>query len=126
VHPPPCTCWTGIPVYFFVHKQSRRTLQSDSGATLCRNHGGSAPQVKRRAKERLAALVDPAIAALSKLVRSKGSTTVKLNAARDILDRNGIKLKETVVIEGDIVSALNRGLARNGKPQITEEGQGNA
>jgi hypothetical protein len=64
-----------------------------TAAPLSRNHGGSAPQVKRRAEERLAALVDPAIAALSKLVRSKVSTTVKLNAARDILDRNGFSRK---------------------------------
>jgi hypothetical protein len=91
--------------------------QAISGSNVCRVHGGSAPQVKRRAEERLAALVDPAIAALSKLVRSKGLTNVKLQAARDILDRTGFKPKDTLVIEGDIVSRLNRGLARAGKPQ---------
>lgn len=86
-------------------------------------HGGGAPQVKRRAEERLAALVDPAIAKLSKIVRSKSNTNVQLQAARDILDRNGYKPKDVVVVEGDIVAALNRGLARAGKkpPEDPEE-----
>jgi hypothetical protein len=35
---------------------------------------------------------------------------------KDILDRNGFKPKDVVVVEGDIVAALNRGLARAGKP----------
>ncbi len=76
--------------------------------------------MKKRAEERLAALVDPAIAALSRIVRSKGATNVKLQAARDILDRNGFKPKDVVVVEGDIVSALNRGLARAGKDPVQQ------
>jgi hypothetical protein len=93
------------------------------GGKVCRFHGGSAPQVKKRADERLATLVDPAIKALSALVRSKGITNVRLQAARDILDRNGYKPKDVVVVEGDIVAALNRGLARAGKPPVTQDGQ---
>jgi hypothetical protein len=87
------------------------------GANVCRSHGGAAPQVRRRAEERLAALVDPAIDELRKLLRSK-SPAVVLGAVKDILDRNGFKPKDVVVVEGDIVAALNRGLARAGKPPI--------
>jgi hypothetical protein len=87
------------------------------GCNVCRSHGGAAPQVKRRAEERLAALVDPAIDELRKLLRSK-SPAVVLGAVKDVLDRNGFKPKDVVVVEGDIVAALNRGLARAGKPPI--------
>jgi hypothetical protein len=69
----------------------------------------------------MTALVDLAIATLSKLVRSKGFTMVRLNAARDILDRAGFKPKDVVAVEGDIVAALNRGLARAGKPPIASD-----
>jgi hypothetical protein len=89
------------------------------GCNVCRSHGGAAPRVKRRAEERLASLVDPAIAELRKLLRSK-SPAVVLGAVKDILDRNGFKPKDLVVVEGDIVSALNRGLARAGKPPIEQ------
>jgi hypothetical protein len=89
------------------------------GCNVCRSHGGAAPQVKRRAEERLAALVDPAIAELRKLLRSN-SPAVVLGAVKDILDRNGFKPQDVVVVEGDIVAALNRGLARAGKPPIEQ------
>jgi hypothetical protein len=92
------------------------------GANVCRSHGGAAPQVKRRAEERLASLVAPAIAELGRLLGSK-SPSVVLGAVKDILDRNGFKPKDVVVVEGDIVAALNRGLARAGKPPI-ESSQG--
>jgi hypothetical protein len=76
--------------------------------------------VKRRAEERLASLVDPAIAELGRLLRSK-SPSVVLGAVKDILDRSGFKPKDVVVVEGDIVAALNRGLARAGKPPIASD-----
>jgi hypothetical protein len=66
------------------------------GATAC-----AAPQVKRRAEGRLASLVDPAIAELGRLLRSK-SPSVVLGAVKDILDRNGFKPKDVVVVERDI------------------------
>lgn len=59
------------------------------GAVVCRNHGGATPQVKRKAKERLADLVDPAIAKLQRLIEDEISS-VALGACKDILDRNGL------------------------------------
>jgi hypothetical protein len=61
-----------------------------AGGRVCRVHGGAAPQVKQKAAERLAALVDPAITQLSKLLRSK-QEHVRLKAVQDVLDRNGHK-----------------------------------
>lgn len=62
-----------------------------AGATVCRVHGGAAPQVKEAARLRLLALVDPALATLSRAVRSRGKPgAVQIAAARDILDRAGL------------------------------------
>lgn len=60
------------------------------GGKVCPTHGGGAPQVQRSARERLNALVDPALAQLTRLVESpKVLDAVKLAAIRDILDRAG-------------------------------------
>jgi hypothetical protein len=69
------------------------------GGVVCRYHGGGAPQVKQAARERLLALVDPAIGALGKLVRKSKAEAVKLGAARDILDRTGYKPTDRVQVE---------------------------
>jgi phosphopentomutase len=60
------------------------------GGTVCHYHGGAAPQVQQKAKERLAALVDPAINRLTKLLKAKNEK-VALGAVKDVLDRNGFK-----------------------------------
>lgn len=60
------------------------------GGTVCRMHGGSLPQVKAKAKERLLALVDPALAALHEvLTNPKADDSTKVRAALGILDRTG-------------------------------------
>ena len=63
------------------------------GGTVCRYHGGAAPQVRAAAQRRLATLVDPAIAVLAHLLarrrRPGALTRLELDAARDVLDRNG-------------------------------------
>ena len=60
-------------------------------------HGGASPQVRQKARERLAALVDPSITRLSKLLRSK-QELVALGAVKDVLDRNGFKSPDTLKI----------------------------
>jgi hypothetical protein len=51
-------------------------------------HGGSAPQVKRKAEERLRALVDPAIAALEELLADKQHPQQRFAAAKEVLERD--------------------------------------
>lgn len=70
------------------------------GGTVCRIHGGGAPQVKAVAARRiLEALVGPALVELRRLVRDPTvNDTVKLGAVRDILDRTGYK--PPVQVEG--------------------------
>ena len=61
------------------------------GGTVCRYHGGAAPQVIERARLRLAALVLPAVDYLGRGVRQKKSNSPGVASARDILDRAGLK-----------------------------------
>lgn len=59
----------------------------EPGATVCRMHGGAAPQVKAAALDRLRALQDPAIDRLGKLIDQDTFPTVAYAASRDVLDR---------------------------------------
>ena len=72
-------------------------------------HGGGAPQVKASARERLAALIDPAIDRLYGLVRGK-HPSVALGAVRDVLDRAGLKApdKAEVSVSGFKAETLGR------------------
>jgi hypothetical protein len=60
------------------------------GGSVCRFHGGAAPQTKEAAEKRFAHLVDPAIDQLAMVLRS-GKPSIAAAAARDILDRAGLK-----------------------------------
>lgn len=59
------------------------------GATVCPKHGGSAPQVRRKAQERLLEAADSLMAQLLKIASSAESEAVRLAATRDALDRAG-------------------------------------
>jgi hypothetical protein len=68
------------------------------GGHVCVFHGGKSPQVKHAAKERLNALVDPAITELTRLMNESDLDPVRLAVAKDILDRTGFKPKERVEV----------------------------
>ncbi len=72
------------------------------GGTVCRFHGGAAPQVQQAAKERLAALVDPAIGRLAELIAQKEFPSTAYAAVKDVLDRNGFKPEEKVAVSGSL------------------------
>jgi hypothetical protein len=83
------------------------------GATVCRIHGGAAPQVKAAAARRvLEELVGPAMAVLADILRDDDAVNRdKLVAARDILDRNGYKAPTQ--IEGYLtLDMIEREIAR--------------
>lgn len=79
------------------------------GGTVCRLHGGSAPQVKRAAKLRLLELVDPAIATLARIMATSDNEALRLKAADSILDRGGLPKGAQVTVE-DARSALYEAL----------------
>lgn len=60
------------------------------GGTVCHKHGGSAPQVRAKANERLRAMVLPALAELRKIIDSPAATDAdKLRAIQMVLQRTG-------------------------------------
>ena len=70
------------------------------GGNVCRMHGGGAPQVRRRAQERILAAADGAAARLIEFMNDRRVPwPVRLTAARDLLDRAGLNPKTTVAVE---------------------------
>lgn len=84
------------------------------GTNVCRMHGGAAPQVRRRAQQRILEASDKAAARLVELMQdTKVPYAVQLAAARDLLDRaqlagrQGIEMGVTVsLLERNIDAAL--------------------
>jgi hypothetical protein len=70
------------------------------GGSVCRMHGGGAPQVKRSAALRLAMMVDPALEVLLRTVRQKKDKKLAFAAAQDVLNRNGYKSYDEIKIKG--------------------------
>jgi len=87
------------------------------GGTVCRMHGGGAPQVKQAALERLMALQHPAIDRMAKLIEQAEFPTVAYQASRDILDRTMGRAHESVSMEVtgtvDVVEILRQRSARH-------------
>ena len=70
------------------------------GGTVCTTHGGRAPQVVKSARERLLALVDPALATLHKILTDPNADdSIKVRAAIAALDRTGMGPGQTVTLQ---------------------------
>lgn len=70
------------------------------GGTVCWHHGGAAPQVQRKAKERLMEGVLPLLAKLYQLATDeKVPPAVRLAAIKDWLDRAGLNAKTTIELD---------------------------
>jgi hypothetical protein len=75
-----------------------------NGGTVCATHGGQAPQVKKSARERLEALIDPAIDALRDVLQrglDSGETPSAVRAALGILDRCGFHPSQCVELTAE-------------------------
>lgn len=60
------------------------------GGTVCRMHGGAAPQARNAARIRLLNLIDPAISVLATEMERADSSADRQRAANSILDRAGL------------------------------------
>lgn len=69
------------------------------GGTVCRMHGGAAPQVLAKAAERLEQLRPKAIAYYDWLLEQREYPSAGLGAANAVMDRNDGKPRESVVHE---------------------------
>ena len=69
------------------------------GGTVCRMHGGAAPQVQFKAMERLMALQPKACGRMERLIDQDQFPSVAYAASRDVLDRTMGKPKETQTLE---------------------------
>jgi hypothetical protein len=75
------------------------------GQSVCRAHGGASPQAKKSARERLEALVDPAINTLRTVIRTgtkTGDTPSAVRASLGILDRTGFHPSQAVELKDGI------------------------
>lgn len=70
------------------------------GGKVCPMHGGKAPQVVRSARERLTALVDPALTVLEERLRDAKEPAMQIAVAKDLLDRAGYSSKHKVEVSG--------------------------
>lgn len=79
---------------------NRCPMPAIRGGTVCRMHGGAAPQVKFAAMERLKALQPKAVTTLETLLDRSEFPTVQMAAVRDVLDRTEGKAPEAIRITG--------------------------
>lgn len=96
------------------------------GARVCRTHGGSAPQVKRKAKLRLLEMVDPALARLmAELDNGDAKPAERLRAVENVLDRVGLGRQVTMDDETARALLLERLIARkqqNPTDEVDDDG----
>lgn len=69
------------------------------GTTVCASHGGAAPQVKRSAKQKLAELIEPALAGLRIALESNEISSI-IKAAQIVLDRTGFHPSQAIELTG--------------------------
>lgn len=82
------------------NRQGQRCRQPHiAGGTVCRFHGGAAPQVIEAARVRLFKLQHPAIDALQWLITQRDFPSAAMSAAKDVLDRTEGKPMEQVALQ---------------------------
>jgi hypothetical protein len=92
----------GLPDRCVAHKKNgdQCRLRPMTGSAVCQKHGGMAPQVRRKAAERLALASEIAAERMvAFMVDPEVPYAVRLAAMKDVLDRADVKGKTTVELE---------------------------
>jgi hypothetical protein len=93
-------------------KRCRR--EAIAGSVVCEIHGGLAPQVRRRAAERVILNADEAIQVIRSFVRDPTAPAgVRLKAAQDLADRAGLaaaQVHKIIPVDGDRVMEFFEGI----------------
>lgn len=95
------------------------------GTTVCDFHGAKAPQVQRKARQRIEEATDRMAVELLGIATGAESESVRLNAIRDALDRGGITAKSSAELSATREPApweeIMAEIAFDGIAQITQE-----
>lgn len=85
------------------HTRTGKQCGNDAmkGTHVCRMHGGSAPQVRAAAMQRLLAAADPVAAELVRLATRSDDEKIRLAACRDLLDRVAVASPKQIEIMPD-------------------------
>ena len=76
---------------------SRCKREAEDGAVVCDQHGGAAPQVRRRAAERLIMTADQAAQMLVRMMEdTEVPFGVRAKIAQDLLDRAGLAATQVI------------------------------
>ena len=101
-----------------------------NGANVCQTHGGRAPQVKMKAKQRLEEATDDMAKGLLELANDKLIPEgIRLAAIRDALDRGGLGAKQSMEIEVSakpyekVFDRITAGRPESELPALTEHGK---
>lgn len=118
--PPPETNKNGLPkIRCHAHKKNGDPCPQWAmrGQRVCRVHGGASPQARRKAQDRLASLIEPAITVLAReMVNQSARSGERTRAAAEILDRGGApKVTEVTapMMESILIARLTSIRARN-------------
>jgi hypothetical protein len=96
--------------------QSGRRCRREAieGSVVCEVHGGLAPQVRRRAAERVLLSADEAIQVIKSFIRDPAVPAgVRLKAAQDLADRAGLaaaQVHKILPVDADPVLAFFEGI----------------
>lgn len=90
-------------------RDGQRCTQSPiRGGTVCRMHGGSAPQVQKSARAYLAEQVQPSITRLVKERDGAPKSADRIRAAVALLDRAGFGAKMTIEVDDNREMLIER------------------
>lgn len=84
-----------------------------AGGTVCRVHGGAAPQVKAKAMQRLIDAAEDAAAELIRIIQNAESESVRVSAIKELFERAGIGEAQRVALEGEGLNITLNGIDLN-------------